>query len=83
MPTQKRFTIPLAFDTVALLLKPEGGVTPVNDASLNNQNVVKIMTASSYDDGGIFPAESVTISGEAIIALRDWLIGHYPPKGVE
>lgn len=76
----ERATVALGHNQMAMVNKPPpNGMKPVNDESLSGQNVLRIMEASSYDEGGYSPAESVTISGPAIPKLRDLLLREYPP----
>jgi hypothetical protein len=44
-------------------------------------NALSIMVAATLKDGsGYSPAESVTIVGDGIVRLRDFLNQHYPPQ---
>jgi hypothetical protein len=44
-------------------------------------DALKLAAPSTYEsDGGYCPAESFTVSGERILALRDFLNLHYPPE---
>ena len=63
MVQARRIAVPLSHDTVALL-----------SFQGSDFATLKIITASTYDDpGGASPAESVTLTNEGVIALRNLL----------
>jgi len=50
----------------------------MNGSAISNSTTVTVQQASTYDEGGYAPPESVMVSGNAVVLLRDALIEQFP-----